>query len=186
VASSLSTQDLWPFLLMDPEDLLGQCRRETYQGSGPGGQKRNRVRSGIRLIHSAADIRAENCEHREAGRNVEAATRGLRLQIALRLADTANQGETQSSEALELQSTFLFPPQALSRFRIEAGCDHFDYLVTAAFVLCGLAHCQSRLAETARLLGTTGSALTRHLKKDKAVWAAALRMRERAGHSELK
>jgi hypothetical protein len=173
-------------ILMDPKDLLGQCRRETYQGSGPGGQKRNRVRSGIRLIHSTTDLRAENCENREAGRNVEAATRGLRLQIALRLAETAEQGAIDLNGVLDSPSSTLFPPEALGRYRIEASSDHLDYLATAALVLCGLAHCQSRLAETARLFGTTGSALTRHLKKDKAIWAAALRMRERAGHSGLK
>lgn len=173
---------LWLALVLPSEDLLKKCRRETYQGSGAGGQKRNRVRSGIRLIHELTRLRAENCEHREALRNVEAATRGLRLSMVLRIAELAEEArEVKATEEL-----LVIPLKTRPHFRVEANSNHFDYAVTAALALTSLVNHQGRLAETALELGVSGSALTRHFKGDKSIWSAVLRIRAKAGLPILK
>lgn len=188
---SHQVETLWRALLLPPESLLNECRRETYQGSGAGGQKRNRVRSGIRLIHEKLGLRAENCEHREAMRNVEAATRVLRLAIALRLgaiaAEAAGGAESGAEPAASVRGRASAQIAAIrDRFRVEANPNHEDFAVTAALALMTLAGKQGRLADSAQELGVSGSALTRHFKAEKAVWSAVLRLREKAGLPELK
>jgi len=182
---------LWRALLLETDALLGECRRETYQGSGAGGQKRNRVRSGIRLLHAATGLRAENCEHREAARNVAAALHGLRLQMALALgkAEPEKMDDGQNAEFSRLKA----PAEAITRCRLEANPAHTDYAVTAALCLMALHHGRGGIAEAADALQNTvpglrcsGSALTRALKADKAVWSAALRLRQDFGLSPLK
>jgi RF-1 domain len=163
---------LWQALLAQPETLLATCRRETYQGSGAGGQKRNRVRSGMRLLHDATGLRAENCEHREAARNVAEALHSLRLQIAVKLGGLA---ETEAP-----------PPEARARFRVETNASHADYPISAAVSICAMRATQGRVAEAALSLGCSGSALTRHFKADKNIWAEVLRMRAEEGLGPLK
>ncbi len=186
-----SSQALWLALLLPPEALLRECRRETYQGSGAGGQKRNRVRSGVRLVHTTTGLRAENCEHREALRNVEAATRGLRLAMALTLGELAAEASGElpgfAGAAPKVDGPNPVLATALrTRFRVEANSHHEDFAVTAAMALTALMQNQGRLADTAKQLGITGSALTRHFKADKAIWSAVLRLREKAGLPGLK
>lgn len=172
---------LWQALLAQPESLLAACRRETYQGSGAGGQKRNRVRSGMRLLHDATGMRAENCEHREAARNVAEALHGLRLQIAVKLGSASQSGERGNSS-----NPHNPPPEARARFRVEANASHADYPVSAAVSLCALRRAEGRLSEAAQSLGCSGSALTRHFKTDKTIWAEVLRLRAEAGLGPLK
>lgn len=69
-------------LKLKPIELLKYCIQEPYQGSGAGGQKRNRVYSGIRLKLKEYPIDACNCEHRETKRNTESALLELRKKIA--------------------------------------------------------------------------------------------------------
>lgn len=182
-SSKSGAHSLWQALLAQPESLLAECRRETYQGSGAGGQKRNRVRSGVRLVHDATGLRAENCEHREAGRNVAEALQQLRLQIALTL------GERSALDEAGLPDTSLFlqaPLEAQARFRVEANAAHADYAITLALGLQALHQAKGRLAEAAASLGCTSSALNRHFKADKAAWATVLRMRQNFGLGPLK
>jgi RF-1 domain len=171
-ASQPVVDKLWRALLLPTGDLLGECRREAYQGSGAGGQKRNRVRSGIRLIHDATGLRAENCEHREAGHNVQEALHHLRLQCALAL------GEWWKAADPNLAANLIWPEPARSRFRVEASPSHADYPIAAACSLVALARAGGRLSEAAEAVGVSGSALTRHFKADKAIWAFVLRLRQ--------
>jgi len=50
------------------EELLAQCRVETFMSGGKGGQHQNRTESGVRLVHEATGVvvtcRAERSQHR--------------------------------------------------------------------------------------------------------------------------
>jgi len=70
-------------LAQDDESLLRECERTSFQGSGPGGQKRNRVLSGVRLVHRPTGLRAESSDRRESKRNFDSALQRLRLELAL-------------------------------------------------------------------------------------------------------
>jgi hypothetical protein len=80
---SLSAAEAWAWLSLPPENLLKDCGQARFQGSGPGGQKRNRVYSGVRLTHVPSGLTAECVDSRASGRNVGEALSRLRLVIAL-------------------------------------------------------------------------------------------------------
>jgi hypothetical protein len=81
----LSPAGAYSFLTIDDKLLAHACRIEAYQASGPGGQKRNRTYSAIRLTHSATGISVIAEESRSQNENRLKALRRLRMAIALRV-----------------------------------------------------------------------------------------------------
>ena len=53
--------------------LLADCDVETYRGSGPGGQHRNKTESAVRVTHRPSGIVRVGTEHRSQSRNRELA-----------------------------------------------------------------------------------------------------------------
>ncbi len=76
-------RDSW--LALSDDALLRQCTVVTCRGSGPGGQKRNKTSSAVRLLHKPSGISAENDESRSQHTNRLFAIRSLRLKIALKI-----------------------------------------------------------------------------------------------------
>lgn len=48
---------------------IKDCETQTYKGSGPGGQHRNKTQTGVRIIHHPSGARAECCETRSQHEN---------------------------------------------------------------------------------------------------------------------
>lgn len=71
------------YLLADDAEFDRQCRLDATRGSGPGGQKRNKTSSAIRLTHvpTGISVRAEDSRSQKSNR--KAALARLRLAIAL-------------------------------------------------------------------------------------------------------
>lgn len=96
---------LTSWLALEPEALLRRCDQTPFQGPGPGGQKRNRVYSGVRLRHAESGLSAEASERREARRNLADALHRLRLAMALALpVSVADSSGPMSSEAVTTDS----------------------------------------------------------------------------------
>jgi hypothetical protein len=74
---------LQEFLLQDATLCLQKVRVEKYQGSGNGGQKRNRVYSGVRLYAQEWNLQVSCCMHREALKNQHEAVHLLKKKLAL-------------------------------------------------------------------------------------------------------
>lgn len=70
-------------LQLTPAKLLSQCQLQGFQGSGPGGQHRNKTQTGVRLFLASHAIEVKVCEERSALRNRELAVERLRLRLAL-------------------------------------------------------------------------------------------------------
>ena len=70
---------------LSDEHLLADCRLETFRGSGPGGQKRNKTSSSVRLTHVPSGLSVVAGESRSQHRNRQAALDRLRRKIALRV-----------------------------------------------------------------------------------------------------
>jgi len=64
--------------------LLAECDVETYRGSGPGGQHRNRRDSAVRLTHRPTGIVVTASERRSQHQNKEVALERLALKLAAR------------------------------------------------------------------------------------------------------
>src|SRR3977135_1850758 len=65
--------------------ILSDCRWEAFRASGPGGQKRNKTSSAIRLVHEPTGISAIANESRSQQENRKSALRRLRHRMVLLL-----------------------------------------------------------------------------------------------------
>src|SRR4051794_38688316 len=68
-------------------ELLGQCEVDTYRASGPGGQKRNKTSSAVRLRHPPSGLIVIAEESRSQHENRARALRRLRQALFLRVRD---------------------------------------------------------------------------------------------------
>jgi len=67
------------------KDFFHQCEMKTTKGSGPGGQRRNKVATAVQLHHRASGIRVVASERRSREENIKAAVFRLRIKLALKL-----------------------------------------------------------------------------------------------------
>src|SRR5438445_3921002 len=72
--------------LADPQ-LLAQCEVDTYRASGPGGQKRNKTSSAVRLRHPPSGLIVIAEESRSQHENRARALRRLRQALYLKVRD---------------------------------------------------------------------------------------------------
>jgi hypothetical protein len=195
------------WLALEPSELLRACVQSPFQGPGPGGQKRNRVYSGVRLSHPGSGLAAEASENREARRNLEDALHRLRLAMALSLplaparepplpagstapASGGTAGPAPARLAANAESAV--PPrqgrraEPAPRIRIDANPRHADFPRFVLEALAALDDAEGRLSGSAGNLGVTASSLTRFLRSEKAVWARAQEIRKRHGLHPLK
>lgn len=73
---------LHPAALSDAQ-LLADCDLERLRRSGPGGQRRNKVQTGVRLKHRPTGLVGEATERRSAAQNHAAALLRLRFLLAV-------------------------------------------------------------------------------------------------------
>jgi len=66
------------------DDLLAQCRVDTFRAGGPGGQHQNTTESGVRLVHLPTGIQVEARDERSQHRNRALALRRLRDRLERR------------------------------------------------------------------------------------------------------
>ena len=66
------------------EELLSQCRVETFTSGGKGGQHQNRTESGVRLTHLPSGITVSSREERSQHRNKSIALSRLRERLKKR------------------------------------------------------------------------------------------------------
>jgi len=67
----------------DDAELLNACEVQTYKGSGPGGQHRNKTESAVRLRHLPTDIVVQATERRSQGQNMGVALTRLRAALTV-------------------------------------------------------------------------------------------------------
>src|SRR5436309_15812948 len=75
------------------DQLLRQCDVDTYRASGPGGQKRNRTSSAVRLRHPPSGLIVIAEESRSQHENRERALRRMRQAFFLKVRDDLVQEE---------------------------------------------------------------------------------------------
>lgn len=162
------------YVALDDAALLAQCEVDRFRASGPGGQKRNKTESAVRLRHTPTGLQGEANESRSQHENRARALRRLRLTIALSL-----------REPIDVAS---YTPSAL----LAAALEHVPgrrapaLLHTLAELFDVLEACEWRVGDAAAALGVPSTAISRLLLLDDDVWRAAAQRRQAFGLAPLR
>lgn len=152
---------------LSDEQLLAQCRYETFRGPGPGGQKKNKTSSAVRLTHIPSGIAVIAGESRSQQRNRQTAMNRLRHKIALSIREPIEEGESINSSSLEIS-------------RRSA-----DYSAAIGRVLDVLNHAGWSVSDAANLLGVTTGRLVDFLQDDPKLWTEVNQQRQKLGLRKL-
>ena len=149
---------------LDPEALFADCELRRVRRSGPGGQHRNKVETGVVLVHRATGLTAEASERRSSAANRARALHRLRLRLAVEHRGSAREGPSD---------------RWLRRCgpRIAVNPDHEDFPALLAEALDVIFAHEADVRAGASLLGCTPSQLVRFLKLEAAAFAAVNRWR---------
>jgi hypothetical protein len=163
-------RDLWTDLT--DAQLLAQCAVDTYRASGPGGQKRNKTSSAVRLRHPPTGLVAIAEESRSQHENRARALRRLR-------------------QALYLQVRDPFDPAAVAAARdadgrLDVGRKDACFWPAAGAALDALDAAAGRVAAAAAALGVTTANLVDFLRLEPKVWQRANELRQAHGHKPLR
>lgn len=158
--------------LSDPE-LMAQCEVDTYRASGPGGQKRNKTSSAVRIRHLPSSLIVIAEESRSQHENRARAFRRLRAAFYLKVREPIA-AEELNRETLSKRSGF---PQVEEGGRLRVGRKQPEFWPTAGLVLDVLAAVQARVSEAAELLGISTANLIDFLQIEPKVWEQANQLR---------
>jgi hypothetical protein len=177
--SYFMARSLWANL--NDAQLLAQCELDTYRASGPGGQKRNKTSSAVRIRHlpSALIVIAE--ESRSQHENRVKALKRLRQAFYLELRETLS--FTEGTPVLQRAELVGVRTQS---GKLEVGRKDVRFWPLAGLVLDVLETAEARVSEAAKALEVSTGNLIDFLETDPKVWAQANQMRLRYGHKALK
>jgi hypothetical protein len=162
--------------LPDEATLLAECDVDTYRASGPGGQKRNKTESAVRLRHRPTGLIVIAEESRSQAENRTRGLKRMREALALRL----RQPVTQEGVPAEVQACID------KRGRLSVGRRDARYLPAAAATLDVLVMLNGSVAEAAARLGITTGNLSSFLTGDDDLIAAANHIRAGFGLKALR
>jgi hypothetical protein len=167
---------------LSDEQLLAQCEVDTYRASGPGGQKRNKTSSAVRLRHPPSGLLVIAEESRSQHENRARALRRLRQALYLKLREPLA-AEELTAERLATRPDYGPARDGEGRLHLRARDARFWPAV--GVVLDVLLATQARLSEAAAALGTSTGNLGDFLRSDDKVFEQANLMRLQFGHKPL-
>ncbi len=166
------------YLTLDDAGLLAQCQVDTYRASGPGGQKRNKTSSAVRLRHQPSGLSAKGVESRSQHENKARALRRLRQAIALSLRSGV---DPQLYTLSRLLRSCVSESHQLCVGRKDYRYDH-----AVSEILDVLAGCAMRASTAAKLVGVSTAHLVAFIEDDPSLWDRVNRMRTAAGLNPLR
>jgi hypothetical protein len=159
--------------ILTDRQLLGQCEVDLYRASGPGGQKRNKTDSAVRLRHLPSGLIVIAEESRSQHENKARALRRLRQRLYLHLREPFPPLERSLLDELSAQSW-------------KVGGKDERFWPAVGLVLDALFQHEGRLADTATALGVTTGQLVGFLERDDKLWEEVNYLRLRFGHKQLR
>jgi RF-1 domain len=165
-------------LSLDDRALLDQCTIDTYRASGPGGQKRNKTSSAIRLRHGPTKLLAVAVESRSQHENRARALKRLRKTIALRVRQTVD------IEAYHPGDVLASCISGASRLCVGRKDQRFAHVL--AEVLDVLLACGGRVSLAAEKIGVGTANLVTLIQSDPKLLAAVNEMRRDLGVKPLR
>jgi hypothetical protein len=138
------------------EELLAACEIQFVRRSGPGGQHRNKVSTGVVLVHRPTGTKAEASERRSQADNRKAACFRLRVNLAL---------DVRTNRELTDGPSPLWRSRCRGG-RIEVSPTHEDFPSLLAEALDTMAMSQLDPKLAGDRLGCTASQIVKFLKKE--------------------
>jgi hypothetical protein len=163
--------------------LLAQCEVDTYRASGPGGQKRNKTSSAVRLRHPPTGLLVIAEESRSQHENRARALRRLRQALYLKVRDPLPEDVAQP-EALVQHAELGTARDGAGRLHVGRKDPRFwpaVGLVLDVFNAQG-----ARVRDAAAALALTSGNLLDFLQADRKVWEQVNILRTRFGQKPLR
>lgn len=155
-------------------ELLAGCEEDRYRASGPGGQKRNKIESAVRLRHLPTNTMVIASESRSQHENRARALRRLRQRLAFEYRQEA----TGDPPAVVVQ--------ALANGKLALRPKHADFLAVASWILDLLEENRGSVSETAERLGVSTANLVDFLREPVELWRATQQIRQAHGLKALR
>ena len=163
------------FAELADERLLAECGIDTYRASGPGGQKRNKTSSAVRLRHARTGLIVIAEESRSQHQNKAKALRRLREAFFLKLREPV------VPESLALLETVR---RVDGKLHVPSAKDP-RYWPVIGVLLDLLETSSAQVSEAAKLAGTTTGNLLSFFELDEKVWEQVNILRQKFGHKPL-
>lgn len=165
------------FLRLDDAGLIAQCEVDTYRSSGPGGQKRNKTSSAVRLRHQPTGLIVTATEERSQHLNRLRALRRMREAIALNV-----------RAPIDLPSYQLRPEVAdvLRPTGLIVGARDPRYHVALSEILDVLLSAGMKVSVAAEVLGMSTAQLVKLLEDDPKAWQKVNELRAALGAKPLR
>jgi hypothetical protein len=160
---------------LNDAQLLAQCAVDTYRASGPGGQKRNKTSSAVRLRHGPSGLQVIAEESRSQHENRARALKRLRQTFFLRL----------RAEVLSEEAATLLAPLRNAAGHVHVGQKDARLWPVAGLILDALYVAGGRVAEAAQGLGLSTGNLIDLLQTHPRIWEQANQLRGQFGHRAL-
>jgi hypothetical protein len=163
---------------LDDARLLAQCHVDTYRASGPGGQKRNKTSSAVRLRHAPSGLAVIAEESRSQHENRRRALGRLRQALFLRIRNE-----------FDVPQTFAKNPawQAVCPMgrRLALNRNDVRFWPAVGWVLDILAAADGSVSSAASWLAISTANLVDFLAAEPKVWQEANRIRIEHGLNPL-
>jgi hypothetical protein len=172
LADTGATRATWARLT--DRQLLEQCEVDTYRASGPGGQKRNKTSSAVRLRHLPSGLIVIAEESRSQHENKARALRRLRKQLYLKLREPVPPAN--AADLLE----------AMRERHLKLGLKDERFWPAAGVALDAVFALEARVSEAAGALGVLTSHLVAFLASEPKVWEQANLLRRQFGQKPLR
>jgi hypothetical protein len=166
------------YLMLEDSALILQCEVDHYRASGPGGQKRNKTSSAVRLRHRPTGLAVTATEERSQHVNKRRGVRRLREAIAFQIRASIDVEHYEPSELLG---------SCIARDgQLRVGRRDTRYYPVVCELLDVLAACQSRVREAAKCVGVSTGSLTKFVRTDPKLWKRVNEMRAADGLKPLR
>ena len=166
-------QGAYPFLRLEDGKLLRGCWVDPYQASGPGGQKRNRTYSAVRILHLETGLSTIAEESRSQIENRAKALRRLRVLVALNVRPGY---PPERFEIVEEVKGFLRSNPPL---RINTKNPFYPFV--CATMSDAVYFQKGKIGEAATMLGVSAGQMLRVMSKDRQLLTAINQMRSQFG-----
>jgi len=168
------------WLRLSDDELLRECRVDRFRASGPGGQKRNKTESAIRLRHGPSGLSSVATESRSQHENRARAVRRLREKLALDLREPVDVNADPVALRPELAALLAdgLPPKAAR--------NGAPYLEAMGQLLDVLSFARGSIRDTGTCLGLGSSATSKLLTADDRVARRANAIRRDFGLKPLR